>query len=163
ARPPRPRSSAGAPRPWGRPSTPPPARTGPWFPPLAAGGCRPGPAGGPPRGWRPACPPAATSIPAARTTTPPARGGEAVASRRAHGLLDRHLAEEGCYASTVGLVVWGTAAMRTGGDDVAEALALLGVRPVWQAESGRVSGLELIPLEELGRPRVDVVLRISGF
>ena len=64
---------------------------------------------------------------------------------------------------TVGLVVWGTAAMRTGGDDVAEALALLGVRPVWQAESGRVTGLELIPLEELGRPRVDVVLRISGF
>jgi cobaltochelatase CobN len=53
--------------------------------------------------------------------------------------------------------------MRTGGDDVAEALALLGVRPVWAAESGRVTGVERIPDEELGRPRVDVVLRISGF
>ncbi len=49
-------------------------------------------------------------------------------------------------------MVWGTAAMRTGGDDVAEALALLGVRPVWQEESGRVDGLELIPTAELGRP-----------
>ena len=62
-----------------------------------------------------------------------------------------------------GLVVWGTAAMRTAGDDVAEALALLGVRPVWAEESGRVVGLEPIPLAELGRPRVDVTLRISGF
>lgn len=78
-------------------------------------------------------------------------------------LLERHLAEEGRYPDTVGLVVWGTAAMRTGGDDVAEALALLGVRPVWAVESGRVTGVELIPDEELGRPRVDVVLRISGF
>ncbi|HET6964843.1 MAG TPA: cobaltochelatase subunit CobN, partial [Acidimicrobiales bacterium] len=78
-------------------------------------------------------------------------------------LLARHLEEEGRYPSSVGLVVWGTAAMRTGGDDVAEALALLGVRPVWAPESGRVTGVELIPDEELGRPRVDVVLRISGF
>jgi cobaltochelatase CobN len=78
-------------------------------------------------------------------------------------LLERHLAEEGRYPTSVGLVVWGTSAMRTGGDDVAEALALLGVRPVWQAESGRVTGVELIPTAELGRPRVDVVLRISGF
>jgi cobaltochelatase CobN len=53
--------------------------------------------------------------------------------------------------------------MRTGGDDAAEALALLGVRPVWEEESGRVTGLEPIPLDELGRPRVDVTLRISGF
>jgi len=53
--------------------------------------------------------------------------------------------------------------MRTQGDDVAEALALLGVRPCWAEESGRVTGLEVIPLSELGRPRVDVTLRISGF
>jgi cobaltochelatase CobN len=78
-------------------------------------------------------------------------------------LLARHLDEEGRYPESVGLVVWGTAAMRTGGDDVAEALALLGVRPVWAPESGRVVGVELIPDEELGRPRIDVVLRISGF
>jgi cobaltochelatase CobN len=53
--------------------------------------------------------------------------------------------------------------MRTGGDDVAEVLALLGARPVWQRENRRVIGVELIPLEELDRPRIDVVMRISGF
>jgi len=86
-----------------------------------------------------------------------------VGCRLADRLIERHLAEEGTYPSSVGLVVWGTAAMRTGGDDMAEALALLGVRPVWGAENGRVAGVALIPEAELGRPRVDVVLRISGF
>ena len=81
----------------------------------------------------------------------------------AAALLERHLAEDGDYPHTVGLVVWGTAAMRTMGDDVAMALALLGVRPVWAEESGRVIAVEPIPLDELGRPRVDVTLRISGF
>jgi cobaltochelatase CobN len=85
--------------------------------------------------------------------------GRALADR----LVERHQAEEGRPPTTVGLVVWGTSAMRTGGDDVAEALALLGVRPVWAAETGRVTGLELVPLAELGRPRVDVTLRVSGF
>ena len=81
----------------------------------------------------------------------------------ADGLLARHLAEDGGYPRTVGLVLWGTAGMRTQGDDVAEALALLGIRPIWETESRRVVALEPIPLEELGRPRVDVTLRISGF
>jgi cobaltochelatase CobN len=81
----------------------------------------------------------------------------------ADDLLRRHLEEEGRYPETVGIVVWGTAAMRTQGDDVAEILALLGVRPVWNEESRRVTGLEVIPLGELGRPRVDVTVRISGF
>ncbi|HEX4245610.1 MAG TPA: cobaltochelatase subunit CobN, partial [Acidimicrobiales bacterium] len=85
--------------------------------------------------------------------------GTALADR----LIERHVAEEGRYPSTVGLVVWGTAAMRTAGDDVAEILSLIGVRPRWAAESGRVEGMELIPLAELGRPRVDVTVRISGF
>ncbi len=84
--------------------------------------------------------------------------GEALASR----LLERHLSEEGEYPRSVAIVVWGTAVMRTGGDDIAEALALLGVRPRWSEESGRVEGLEVVPLAELGRPRVDVTLRISG-
>ncbi len=85
--------------------------------------------------------------------------GTALADR----LLERHLAEEGTYPTTVGVVLWGTAAMRTMGDDVAEALALLGVRPVWAEESGRVTGLALIPDDTLARPRIDVTLRISGF
>jgi cobaltochelatase CobN len=86
-----------------------------------------------------------------------------VGRKLADALIQRHLDEEGRCPESVGLVVWGTAAMRTGGDDIAEALALLGVRPVWAAESGRVVGVELIPDDELGRPRVDVTLRISGF
>ncbi len=81
----------------------------------------------------------------------------------ADDLLRRYLEEEGRYPETVGIVVWGTAAMRTQGDDVAEILALLGVRPVWNEESRRVMGLGVIPLEELGRPRIDVTVRISGF
>ena len=85
--------------------------------------------------------------------------GQGLADR----LLERYLREEGRYPKSVGLVVWGTSAMRTGGDDVAEALALLGVRPVWQDESGRVTGVELVAEADLGRPRIDVVLRISGF
>ena len=64
---------------------------------------------------------------------------------------------------TVGIVVWGTAAMRTAGDDAGEILALLGVRPRWHAETRRIARLEVISLEELGRPRVDVTVRISGF
>ena len=64
---------------------------------------------------------------------------------------------------TVGLTVWGTSAMRTQGDDIAEVLALLGVRPVWDDASRRVTGFEVMTVEELGRPRVDVTVRISGF
>jgi cobaltochelatase CobN len=86
-----------------------------------------------------------------------------VGTALADALLQRHLVEEGTYPQTVGLVLWGTAMMRTQGDDVAEALALLGVRPVWEVESRRVVGLEAIPLLELGRPRIDVTLRVSGF
>lgn len=83
--------------------------------------------------------------------------------RLAQALLDRHLAEHGELPRMVGLVAWGTSAMRTQGDDAAEILALLGVRPVWARESRRVTGVEVIPLEELGRPRIDVTVRISGF
>jgi cobaltochelatase CobN len=86
-----------------------------------------------------------------------------VGTALADALLSRALAETGRYPASVGLVVWGTAAMRTSGDDVAEALALMGVRPVWAPESSRVVGLEAIPLAQLGRPRIDVTLRVSGF
>jgi cobaltochelatase CobN len=81
----------------------------------------------------------------------------------AEDLIERYLREHGSYPRSVGLVAWGTSAMRTHGDDIAEALWLLGVRPVWDKPSRRVVALELVPLEELGRPRIDVVLRISGF
>ncbi|MCI0346437.1 MAG: cobaltochelatase subunit CobN, partial [Chloroflexi bacterium] len=83
--------------------------------------------------------------------------------RLAAALLDRHRAEMGELPRMVGLVAWGTSAMRTQGDDIAEILALLGVRPRWHPESQRVTGIEVIPLDELGRPRIDVTVRISGF
>jgi cobaltochelatase CobN len=81
----------------------------------------------------------------------------------AESLLARYREDTGEWPSTVGLSVWGTAAMRTSGDDIAEVLALLGVRPVWDDASRRVTGLEVIAPGELGRPRIDVVVRISGF
>jgi cobaltochelatase CobN len=81
----------------------------------------------------------------------------------ADSLLRRYLDETGGYPDSVGLSVWGTSAMRTSGDDIAEALALLGVRPEWDEASRRISRLAVIPLAELGRPRIDVTVRISGF
>ncbi len=81
----------------------------------------------------------------------------------ADSMLARYRDDTGDWPASVGLSVWGTAAMRTAGDDIAEVLALLGVRPVWDEASRRVTGLEVTPLAELGRPRIDVVVRISGF
>ena len=81
----------------------------------------------------------------------------------AQSLPARYQADHGRWPRSVGLSVWGTSAMRTAGDDVAEELALLGVRPEWDEASRRVTGLEAIPLGELGRPRIDVTVRISGF
>ncbi|WP_433602944.1 cobaltochelatase subunit CobN [Nocardia sp. CA-135953] len=81
----------------------------------------------------------------------------------ADSLLDRYKTDHGEYPRSVGLSVWGTSAMRTSGDDIAEVLALLGVRPVWDEASRRVATLEVIPLAELDRPRIDVTVRISGF
>jgi cobaltochelatase CobN len=93
----------------------------------------------------------------------PSELSQATGERLADDLLRRYLDEEGAYPETVGIVVWGTSAMRTQGDDIGEVLALLGVRPVWSAESRRVTGLEVVPAELLGRPRIDVTVRISGF
>lgn len=77
-------------------------------------------------------------------------------------LLERCLAEQEHYPENVGIILWGGPTMRSKGDDVAEILYLLGVRPVWEA-NGIVSGLEIIPASELGRPRIDVTPRVSGF
>jgi cobaltochelatase CobN len=86
-----------------------------------------------------------------------------VGRRAAETLIEQYTQEHGEYPQTLGLSVWGTSTMRTGGDDLAEALALMGVRPVWDGPSRRVVDFEILPLLALGRPRVDVTLRISGF
>ncbi len=122
----------------------------------------PGPSGAPSRGM-------AHVLPTGRNfysldpKAVPSRLAMDVGESLAAQLCERHVAEEGELPRSVAIVVWGTAIMRTGGDDVAEALALLGVRPRWSPESGRIEGLEVVPLDELGRARVDVTLRVSGF
>jgi cobaltochelatase CobN len=93
----------------------------------------------------------------------PSRTAWDVGSALADSLLERHRTDTGEWPRTVGLTVWGTSAMRTQGDDIAEVLALLGCRPTWDDASRRVTGFEVIPVAELGRPRVDVTVRISGF
>ncbi|MFC8501341.1 cobaltochelatase subunit CobN [Pedococcus sp. NPDC057267] len=93
----------------------------------------------------------------------PSRLAYQTGSAMAQSLLDRFVEDEGRLPESVGLSMWGTSAMRTSGDDIGEVLALLGVVPVWDAQSRRVVGLEPMSLEELGRPRVDVTVRISGF
>ncbi|RMI42227.1 cobaltochelatase subunit CobN [Actinomadura harenae] len=93
----------------------------------------------------------------------PSRNAWDVGVALADSLIQRHLDDTGEYPSSVGLTVWGTSAMRTQGDDIAEVLALIGCRPVWDDASRRVTGFAIVPLAELGRPRIDVTLRISGF
>ncbi|TMM36309.1 MAG: cobaltochelatase subunit CobN [Actinobacteria bacterium] len=93
----------------------------------------------------------------------PSRNAWDVGRALADSLLARHREDTGDWPATVGLTMWGTSAMRTQGDDIAEALALLGCRPVWDDASRRVTGVAAVPLAELGRPRIDVTVRISGF
>ncbi len=83
--------------------------------------------------------------------------------KSANMLIERHLQDHGDWPRSMLLTAWGTANMRTGGDDIAQALALMGVKPKWDAANRRVTGFEILPLSVLDRPRVDVTLRISGF
>ncbi len=86
-----------------------------------------------------------------------------IGRKAAEVLVELYTQDHGEYPKTLGLSIWGTSTMRTGGDDLAQALALLGVQPVWDGVSRRVIDFEILPLSILGRPRVDVTLRISGF
>lgn len=93
----------------------------------------------------------------------PTQAAYSLGVKSANLIINRYLQEQGDYPESIGLSVWGTSTMRTGGDDIAQALALMGVQPVWQAANRRVADFEIIPLIQLRRPRVDVMLRISGF
>jgi cobaltochelatase CobN len=121
-----------------------------------------GPSGAPTRGMAHVLP-TGRNFYAIDPRTMPSRSAWRVGQQLAAELVERHRLQTGAYPESVGLSVWGTSAMRTHGDDIAQAFALLGVRPVWQAESQHLVGVEVVPLAELGRPRVDVVCRISGF
>jgi len=93
----------------------------------------------------------------------PSEASWRVGQQLAREAIERYRTQESQYPETVGLSAWGTSQMRTHGDDVSEVLALLGVQPVWNRQSRRPEGIALISLEKLGRPRIDVTLRISGF
>jgi len=93
----------------------------------------------------------------------PSRNAWDTGSALAESLLARHLEDTGTYPRAVGLTVWGTSAMRTQGDDIAEVLALIGCVPTWDDASRRVTGFAIRPLEKIRRPRIDVTVRISGF
>ncbi|MBC6416927.1 MAG: cobaltochelatase subunit CobN, partial [Rhodospirillales bacterium] len=92
----------------------------------------------------------------------PTRSALLLGKRAANELVRRHLQEEGDWPRALVIDLWGSATMRTGGDELAMALALMGVEPKWDEGSNRVAGFEILPLARLDRPRVDVTLRISG-
>ncbi len=122
----------------------------------------PGPSGAPTRGNAHVLP-TGRNFYAVDPRALPSTAAWQVGQELAREVVERYRRETGHYPEEVGISMWGTSAMRTHGDDLAQALALLGVRPLWHRTSRRVVGVEVIPLEELGRPRVDVTVRISGF
>ncbi len=93
----------------------------------------------------------------------PSQSAWRVGQQLAHEVLSRYQRETGSYPESVAISIWGTSAMRTHGDDIAQILALLGVRPLWRAENRQLIGTDVIPLDQLKRPRIDVTTRISGF
>jgi cobaltochelatase CobN len=129
---------------------------------LSGGYIPAGPSGAPTRG-RPEVLPTGRNFYSVDIRAVPTESAWDVGRRAAETLVERYTQENGEYPKTLGLSIWGTATMRTGGDDLAEALALLGVRPLWDGASRRVVDFEILPLKILGRPRVDVTLRVSGF
>jgi cobaltochelatase CobN len=121
----------------------------------------PGPAGSPSRG-RPDALPTGRNFYTVDTRAVPTEAAWRIGRKAAEALVMRYLQDEGEWPRSVALTVWGTSNMRTGGDDIAEVLALIGAEPVWETGTGRVTGFRVLTLAELKRPRVDVTLRISG-
>jgi cobaltochelatase CobN len=121
----------------------------------------PGPAGAPARGRLDVLP-TGRNLYAIDPRAAPTRNAWEIGRRAAEEILKRHAQDHGEWPKRMVLDLWGSATMRTGGDDLAQAFALIGCRPTWDAASTRVSGFEVLPLAMLGRARVDVTLRISG-
>ncbi|MGE5514187.1 MAG: cobaltochelatase subunit CobN [Bacteroidota bacterium] len=122
----------------------------------------PGPSGAPTRG-RPDVLPTGRNFFSVDTRTVPTPAAWHLGWKSAQLLLERHLQDHGEWPRALALTAWGTSNMRTGGDDIAQGLALMGVRPTWDTGSRRVTGFEILPATVLDRPRVDVTLRVSGF
>jgi cobaltochelatase CobN len=121
----------------------------------------PGPAGSPWRGRRDVLP-TGRNLFTIDTRAVPSRTAAEQGERLADALLIRHLQDHGDYPHHIMLDLWGSATMRTAGEEFAMALRLMGIAPVWDTTSDRVTGFDVITLAALGRPRIDVTLRISG-
>lgn len=120
-----------------------------------------GPAGSPYRG-RADVMPTGRNLFSVDPRAVPSAAAHAQGVKLAEELIRRHLQDAGDYPRALVLDLWGSATMRTAGEEVAMALHLAGLAPLWDTASGRVTGFEVIPLALLGRPRIDVTLRISG-
>jgi len=129
---------------------------------LAGRFVAPGPSGAPTRG-RPEVLPTGRNFYSVDVRAVPTPAAWELGWRSASLLVEAHAQKHGDWPRALALSAWGTANMRTGGDDIAQALALLGVRPLWEDSTRRVTGFEVMPVSVLGRPRVDVTLRVSGF
>jgi len=80
----------------------------------------------------------------------------------ADDLLRRYLQDHGDWPRSLVIDLWGSASLRTGGEEIAQGFALMGCRPQWDFSTGRVTGIEVLPMASVGRPRIDVTWRISG-
>jgi cobaltochelatase CobN len=122
---------------------------------------QPGPAGAPARGRLDVLP-TGRNLFSVDPRAVPTRTAWDIGRRTAEEIVARYARDHGEWPKRIVLDLWGSATMRTGGDDLAQAFALLGARPVWDHASNRISGYEILPIAMVGRARVDVTLRISG-
>jgi cobaltochelatase CobN len=129
---------------------------------LAGRAVPPGPSGAPTRG-RADVLPTGRNFFSVDTRAVPTPAAWTLGWKSASLLVARHMQDHGDYPRRLAISAWGTSNMRTGGDDIAQAMALLGVQPSWDQSARRVTGFDILPLSILDRPRVDVTLRISGF
>jgi cobaltochelatase CobN len=121
----------------------------------------PGPSGAPAQG-RIDVLPTGRSLYAVDPRAVPTATAFEIGSRTADEVVATYVQEHGDWPRRIVLDLWASTTMRTGGDDLAQAFALIGVRPTWDPATARVTGFEVRPPAVLGRPRVDVTLRISG-
>ncbi|MFC3570880.1 cobaltochelatase subunit CobN [Paracoccus simplex] len=128
---------------------------------LAGRRVAPGPSGSPARGRQDVLP-TGRNLFAVDPRAVPSRNAHAQGVKLAEELLRRHLQDHGDWPKGLVVDLWGSATMRTAGEEFAMALHLAGLGPRWDGASGRVAGIEILPLAELGRPRIDVTLRVSG-
>lgn len=122
----------------------------------------PGPSGAPSRGRLDVLP-TGRNFYSLDSRAVPSPAAWVLGQKSAQALVERHLQEHGEFPEHLGLSIWGTATMRTGGDDIAQAMALMGVRPIWSPGSNRVVDFEVLSTMQMTHPRVDVTLRVSGF